>query len=211
VRIGLGIPEKPSGYDSIIMGRIEIRMGTAESALQSLIRRAAASYTAGPAMKDAQAVCERLARDGISNTVCYWDIYADQGAQICNAYAGVLKTVSATASDCYLSIKAPALRFDIDLVRKVLDEAGRLNAIVHFDAMAPDTVDRTFALISESAKTYPRLGCTLPGRWRRRSPRCRRWPPTMTCAGCSRSTSPGWALPPCCWSWCWPGRPWTPC
>ncbi|HEY2379865.1 MAG TPA: proline dehydrogenase [Terriglobia bacterium] len=142
-------------------------MGTAESALQSLIRRAAGAYTAGPATKDAQAVCERLARDGIANTVCYWDIYADQPTRICAAYANLLKTVSTATSDCYLSIKAPALRFDAGLVRKILGEAARLNAVVHFDAMGPDTVDRTFALISETAKTYPRLGCTLPGRWRR--------------------------------------------
>src|SRR5204863_5359382 len=68
---------------------------------------------------------------------------------------------------CYLSVKAPALKFDFQLVKRVLEEARRLNAIVHFDAMAPDTVDRTFELIRESCEIYPRLGCTLPGRWQR--------------------------------------------
>lgn len=142
-------------------------MGTAESAFQSLIRRAASAYTCGPSIENAQAVCERLARDGISNTVCYWDVYADQPALISGAYIGLLNTVSASTSDCYLSIKAPALKFDIDLVKKVAEEARRLNAIVHFDAMAADTVDRTFALIEKIVPIYPRLGYTLPGRWRR--------------------------------------------
>ena len=142
-------------------------MGTAESALQSLIRRAARVYTAGPAIKDAQAACERLARNGIASTVCYWDVYADQPVSITQAYVDVLRATSAVASDCYLSIKAPALKFDMDLVKRVLAEARSLNAIVHFDAMGPETIDRTFSLIEQAHNIYPSLGCTLPGRWKR--------------------------------------------
>jgi proline dehydrogenase len=151
-------------------------MGKAESALQSLIRRAARPYTAGPAVADAQTVCQRLASEGISNTVCYWDVYADQPASILQAYVRLLNTsftaaryrACASRPDCYLSIKAPALNFNIDLVlKKVLVEARRVNAIVHFDAMGPETVDRTFLLIEQAADIYPKIGCTLPGRWRR--------------------------------------------
>src|SRR5438067_2280512 len=122
-------------------------MGTAESPFHSLIRRAASAYTAGPTVRDAQAVCERLAREGIANTICYWDIYSEQPGTISQAYVGALSAISNTTPDCYLSVKAPALKFDIALVKKVLAEAQRLNAAVHFDAMGPETVDRTFALI----------------------------------------------------------------
>src|SRR5262249_11652273 len=146
------------------MGRSEIWMGTAESALQSLIRRAARVYSAGPAIQDAQAACERLARNGIASTVCYWDVYADQSVSITQAYIGVLRATSEVASDCYLSIKAPALKFDIDQVEKVLAEARSLNAIVHFDSMGPETADRTFSLIERARQIYPKLGCTLPSR-----------------------------------------------
>jgi proline dehydrogenase len=142
-------------------------MGKAESALKSLIRRAASPYTAGPALNDAQTVCLRLASEGISNTVCYWDVYADQPASILQAYVGLLNTMSAATSDCYLSIKAPALNFNINLVKKVLDESRRLNAIVHFDAMGPETVDPTFSLVEQALDLYPKIGCTLPGRWTR--------------------------------------------
>jgi proline dehydrogenase len=83
---------------------------------------------------------------------------------------GLLGAISNAGSDCYLSVKAPGLKFDIELVKKVFDEARRLNAIVHFDAMAPDTVDRTFELIGEARQIYSKLGCTLPGRWRRSLP-----------------------------------------
>ena len=142
-------------------------MGTPASPIHSLIRRAASVYTAGQAVEDAHAVCQRLAREGIGSTMCYWDIYSDHPRFISQAYLELLGSMSNPGSDCYLSIKAPALKFDIELIKRVLQEAQRLNAIVHFDAMAPDTVDRTFSLIADAHALYPKLGCTLPGRWRR--------------------------------------------
>ena len=142
-------------------------MGTSVPAIQSLIRRAASAYTAGPGINDARDVCERLARHGIASTVCYWDVYSDQPRLISQSYVDLLGVISRLNSDCYLSVKAPALKFDLDLLKRVLDEADRINAIVHFDAMSPETVDRTFSLIEQARPRYLKLGCTLPGRWRR--------------------------------------------
>jgi proline dehydrogenase len=142
-------------------------MGAAGSVIHSLIRRAASAYIAGPAIEDARAACEMLRREGISSTVCYWDAYADPGF-VSQAYIRLLSAmVTRGHSDCYLSVKAPALKFDVQCVRKVLEEAQRLNAIVHFDALAFDTVEQTFDLIAQARTIYPKLGCTLPSRWRR--------------------------------------------
>jgi proline dehydrogenase len=94
-------------------------------------------------------------------------VYADQPVSVTQAYVEVLRATSKVASDCYLSIKAPALKFDIELVKSVLSEARALNALVHFDSMGPETADRTFSVIEQARKIYPNLGCTLPGRWRR--------------------------------------------
>src|SRR5262249_43508166 len=46
---------------------------------------------------------------------------------------------------------------------------------VHFDAMAPQTVDRTWEMIDELRAGGPhvKLGCTLPGRRTRRPPEAR--------------------------------------
>jgi proline dehydrogenase len=118
-------------------------------------------------MEDARAVCDRLAREGIASTVCYWDVFADEAAFISQNYTGALQGISKAAPDCYLSVKAPALKYDFSLIRKILDEARRLNATVHFDAMAPGTVDPTFDLIRQAREVYPNLGCTLPSRWAR--------------------------------------------
>jgi len=139
----------------------------AESTIDSLISRAASAYVAGPELEDACAVCDRLAREGVSSTVCYWDLYTDSSTFISQSYIGLLRATSNFTPNCYLSIKAPALNFDIGLIRKVVEEARRLHAVVHFDALAPDTVDRTFDLIGETHAIYPNLGCTLPGRWKR--------------------------------------------
>ncbi len=142
-------------------------MGTAQSAIQALIRQAANAYTTGPAIQDAQDVCERLDKDGIRSILCYWNRDGDQPESVCSAYIDVLGIISALKLDCYLSVKAPALGFDLTLLKTILDQARSARAIVHFDALSPETADRTLALIAEARPIYSRLGCTLPGRWKR--------------------------------------------
>src|SRR5215831_12910977 len=141
-------------------------MGSSHSAIHSLIRRAARAYVSGPAIADAGEVCDRLAREGIAGTVCYWDAYASHPNLVSQAYLGVRGGAGST-SDWYISAKAQALNFDMKLVKKILSEADRLKAVVYFDATGPDTVDRTFELIGSAREIYPNLGCALPGRWRR--------------------------------------------
>jgi proline dehydrogenase len=98
----------------------------------------------------------------------------------------------------YVSIKLPALRFSRELLREVAEKAmapsplpgggeGRSSkerAVfdhgtrsapttwgrrLHFDSLAPETVERTQQMIDELLADLPGLdvGCTLPGRWRR--------------------------------------------
>jgi proline dehydrogenase len=142
-------------------------MGTNQSAIQGLIRRAASAYTAGPSFENARAVCERLAQEGIASTVGYWNTSFDSPPLVAQSYLGLLSLIECLRSPCYLSVKAPALGFDLELLRRILDQAQRINVTVHFDAMAPETVDRTFELIEEARCVYPNLSCTLPGRWHR--------------------------------------------
>ena len=142
-------------------------MGTATSAFQNLIRGAAAAYTAGPTAEDARVACDRVARKCLATTVCYWNGPIDSPEFVAKCYIGLLKLVSGIPTDSYLSVKAPALDFDLELLRRVLREAQSRKTTVHFDAMAPDTVDTTFNMLDEARRICPNLGCTLPGRWRR--------------------------------------------
>jgi proline dehydrogenase len=141
-------------------------MGTASSTIQTLIRRAASSYTVGPAITDARTVCEQLASERIATVVCYWNNDFDSSLFVADSYLRLLDVIRKLPNS-YLSVKASAIGFDIELLKKILDKAQCLNATVHFDAMTPDSVDRTFTLIDQARRIYPKLGCTLPGRWRR--------------------------------------------
>jgi proline dehydrogenase len=142
-------------------------MGTIRSKALSLIDRAACAYAAGPELDGAHAVCERLAGDGLNSTICYWNGSSDLPKNVADSYVEILNEIPNLHSDCYLSVKAPAINFDMDLLKVVIDRAQSVGALVHFDAMAPETVDATFRLIAKARAIYPKLGCTLPGRWRR--------------------------------------------
>jgi len=142
-------------------------MGTAKSAFQVLIQRAAGSYIAGPTLGNARAVCERFASSGIASTVCYWNRPLDSPLVTTARYLRLFELIRDLPSGSYLSVKAPALGFDMKLIQEILDQAHRTNTAVHFDAMSPETVDRTIALIEEARRVYPNLGCTLPCRWQR--------------------------------------------
>ncbi|MBI4627387.1 MAG: proline dehydrogenase [Candidatus Rokubacteria bacterium] len=103
----------------------------------------------------------------MTSTVCFWNGPDDSPREVARAYLASLDALARERMDCHLSIKAPALGFDRELLSEILQRAGRIGILVHFDSLGPESADRTFSLIAELLPRYPRLGCTLPGRWRR--------------------------------------------
>lgn len=142
-------------------------MGTTKSKVHALIHHAARAYIAGPAIHNARAACERFAGEGLSTTVCYWNVAADHPKQVSDFYMDILGLAPNLGTDCYLSVKAPAIKFDLALLKSILERARCAGALVHFDSMAPETADDTFDLIAKAHSFYTNIGCTLPGRWRR--------------------------------------------
>lgn len=132
----------------------------------TLARYAGHAYVAGPELDDALRTCRRLSGLGFSSTLCFWD-KDDSPEDIAEACTAALTAIAEESLDCYLSVKAPPLRYDGTLLDRVLERARRGNSLVHFDSHQPETADRTFAAIVQSARRYPRLGCTLPGCWQR--------------------------------------------
>ncbi|HTD48807.1 MAG TPA: proline dehydrogenase [bacterium] len=132
-----------------------------------LAARAARGYVAGPDLEDALQICRRLSQQGVAGTVCYWNGDGDSPRAITDEYLGALAGLARERLNCSLSVKAPPLGFARDLFAEILEVARRGGLTVHFDSLAPETCDATFALIAESRARHPRLGCTLPGRWRR--------------------------------------------
>jgi len=123
-----------------------------------IIALAGSRYIAGDCIADVKRVGDRLSGLGYSLAVCYWDGLPDRVDEIVLRYEEALAAVAGRAS--YLSVKATALNFSVPLFERFANRGMRL----HFDAMAADTVDRTFALIEQLKGDR---GCTLPGRWQR--------------------------------------------
>jgi proline dehydrogenase len=135
------------------------------SAWEALAKHARSAYIAGPTLDDAIGTCLRLCDMGIGGTICFWNIESDSPKRIVEAYISALALLANEKMDCYLSIKLPPLKYDWALVDEVLEQALQKKTLVHFDSLEPETADRTFSMIAQAARSYPHLGCTLPGRW----------------------------------------------
>jgi len=137
------------------------------SAWEAVAKHASRAYIAGPELDDALTSCRRLLGLGFGGTIAFWNIESDPPKRIVAAYTSALAVLANEKMDCYLSIKLPALKYDDVLLNEVLEQARRTNTLVHFDSLEYETADRTFSMIARAARSYPHLGCTLPGRWLR--------------------------------------------
>jgi len=137
------------------------------SAWEAAAKHACKAYIAGPELSDAMSTCRRLLGLGFGGTICFWNIESDSPRRIVDAYTSALSLFATEKMDCYLSIKLPPLNYDFALLNEVLLQARRENTLVHFDSLGHETADRTFSMIAYAARSYPHLGCTLPGRWLR--------------------------------------------
>jgi proline dehydrogenase len=132
-----------------------------------LARLASRSYMAGAELEDALRVCRQFSARCFATSVCYWNGAKDKPREVADHYLAALDALRCEDLNGYLSIKAPALKFDRALVAEIIERAEQSNTRVHFDALAPDTVDQTFDLIAAALSPARRIGCTLPGRWHR--------------------------------------------
>jgi proline dehydrogenase len=122
------------------------------------VRKAASRYVAGTSTDDAVATATRLTHTGYSAALAYWDSGSESAAEVLERYREARQ--AADRVDAYLSVKATALDFSHDALAELVPGRHRL----HLDAMASDTVDRTWRLVDSLTGD---LGVTLPGRWAR--------------------------------------------
>jgi proline dehydrogenase len=129
-------------------------------------RRAAGAYLAGPTLPDALELGDRIASLGYGVVLGFWNADDDPPAAVAAENLKALGAIAPRGPGWYLSVKAPALDFSLDLVRGVVD-AVQQGTVVHFDSHAIETADRTIALAVEMRASHDQVGITLPGRWRR--------------------------------------------
>jgi proline dehydrogenase len=134
--------------------------------LRPLALRAARAYVAGDRLEDAVRVADRLAERGLAATFGYWDAPGEAPRTVADQYLAAAR-VLAGREHAYLSIKVPSLGFSHELMAEVVECAARGNVRVHLDALAPDTVDRSRAVVEKFLDAGADLSFTLPGRWRR--------------------------------------------
>lgn len=135
-------------------------------AVDPVVRRAVSHYLAGRDIGDVVAVARVLADADQGCTIGYWDSGDETPRDVAVALLAVVEALEANRIDGYVSAKAPALGFSDRLAREIAEACRAGSVRLHFDSLAPQDADRTFALIG-SLEGLAALGCTLPGRWRR--------------------------------------------
>lgn len=125
------------------------------------------AYAAGPGLEDAIEAARRFAGQGMTATLGYWPGDDDTPRSIAGIYGSAIDALAGEGRNGSISIKAPVLAFDRELIAEVAKRAARAGVGVHFDSRAIDLADRTFEAIADAVRLHPGTGCTLPGRWRR--------------------------------------------
>jgi hydroxymethylpyrimidine pyrophosphatase-like HAD family hydrolase len=124
-------------------------------------------YVVGPELDDALPACRRLWQTGFASTICYWNEAGESPRKVTEAYLAALGALARESLNCYLSVKLPPLGFARDLLTEVLEQARQNDIRVHFDSLEHAVTEKTFSMIADAVLRHPKLGCTLPGRWRR--------------------------------------------
>ena len=137
------------------------------SVMRSVLTRVATVYVAGDEVKDARRVADQWAARGIPSTFGFWDDGRDTPRDVADQY---LLGLDELRPEEYLSIKLTALDYSEALLEELAERAAKKRLRLHFDAMYPDTVDRTRQVLTAFAarwgEKFP-IGFTLPGRWPR--------------------------------------------
>jgi proline dehydrogenase len=131
-----------------------------------LALRAAKAYVAGERLEDALLAADKLGSRGLGVTLGYWDSPQDTPRQVANAYLAGIRAL-AGGQHAYLSIKVPAIDYSSALLGEIVEQATRHRVRLHFDALAPETADRSRALFEEFLDAGVEMSYTLPGRWAR--------------------------------------------
>jgi len=132
-----------------------------------LAKLASRSYLAGAELQDAVQACRRFSEHGFAASVGYWNNPGDDPRLVADHYLATLDGLAHEDLNSYLSIKAPALGLNLELVAEIIERGEQAGIRVHFDALTPETAEPTFELIAQSLTPSRRIGCTLPGRWQR--------------------------------------------
>ncbi len=146
------------------------------------IRMSARLFIRGSRLPDAVQACRRLSARGRANTLGYFNTDSESPRSVADSSLAALDALAGLGPGGYLSIKAPALGFDAELIGEIVDRAVRGSVGIHFDSHEIDQADATFVAIRTALDRFNRqrvaeadgsrdgsrfVGYSLPGRWTR--------------------------------------------
>lgn len=136
--------------------------------VHEMVRAVSRDRVIGDNVANARTVGTFLHKRGYEVTLAYWNRDDDSPEATMSRYMEALDALGGIGGKSYVSIKAPAFGYDVELLKGLLGRARELGVPLHFDAQGPQTADRTFSLITDViGAPYDGIGCTLPGRWQR--------------------------------------------
>lgn len=149
---------------------LKVRAVHAVSALiMPVVSKAARNHFAGESLEEALRVAEKWGAGRYSSTIGYWDKEDCTSREVADHYIAAIKRAATKNLDIYISIKPPALHYNLSLADDLAAVANATRMRLHFDSHGTDTVDRSNAMLDAMAQTmgYEKLSTTLPGRWKR--------------------------------------------
>lgn len=135
--------------------------------LRAALNAAGRVYVPGGELADALAVAERLAASGRAATLGYFHSPADRPERIAGVSHAIINAVSGLRPPGYVSLKAPALRYDPGLIGGLARAAAEHGMLAHFDSHENHTAEPTLACVRHAVELGGAVGLTIPGRWRR--------------------------------------------
>jgi len=137
--------------------------------LLPLVRHVARDHVGGESVDDALCVARRFADEGLPSTLGFWDTAEDTGRQVADIYLGAIAQLAESCLDSYVSVKPPALRFDVSLAAEIARAARRAHIRVHCDSHGPEVATPSHAMEDAmlTVLSPERVSTTLPGRWSR--------------------------------------------
>ncbi len=124
-------------------------------------------YVPGHEVGDALAVAQRLAGQHMACTLGYFHGWKESGQQIADISCSIIDAVARLEPRGYISIKAPAFRYDAAILAAIVASAREQGILAHFDSHEHATADPTLACVRQAVAVGAPAGLTVPGRWRR--------------------------------------------
>lgn len=135
--------------------------------LRGLLALAGRAYVTGPKLDDALRRAQRHAVEGRACTLGYFNPPEEAPAAVAAQTMSIADSVAALQPRGYVSIKAPALRYDPAALEAVLERCRERGVRAHFDSHDHANAEPTLACVNHAVDRGIPTGLTLPGRWRR--------------------------------------------